>query len=175
MRHLVANVATYVIAALLVLGSVVWAWARSSQLLLSTEATTLARYEPAPDAAWRALGADSYTRNCAACHGADGQGWDQYPPLVGIGALYAQPGGREYLIDLHLHGLASDRWRAPMPRMPHLADVELAAVINHVLTSYGNAPLLGDAPLVSPEDVAARRGRDLDPADVNAQRAAIGR
>lgn len=172
MRHLVANVVTYVIAGLLALGSVAWAWARSSQLLLSDEATVLAGYadSAAPDSARRTLGAASYDRNCASCHGDDGQGWDQYPPVAGVGALYARPGGRDYLIDLHLHGLASDRWRAPMPRMPHLADVELAAVVNHVLTHYGNAPLVGDAALVTPADVAARRGRALRPRDVDAAR-----
>ena len=93
--------------------------------------------------------------------------------MAGVGALYARPGGRDYLVDLHLYGPASDRWRAPMPRMPHLGDVELAAIVNHVLTHYGNAPLVGDAPLVTPAEIAARRGRSLRPRDVNAARARV--
>jgi mono/diheme cytochrome c family protein len=171
MRHLLANVLTYAIATLLFLGAALFAWARSSQLTLSDEATLLARYEPAPahEFDWQALGARSYARNCAACHGSDGSGWDQYPPVSHAVALAAQPGGREYLVDVHLHGLTSRRFGAPMPPMRHLRDVELAAVLNHVLTAFG--PGTGDPSLLyGPDDIASRRGTHDSPAGVNRRR-----
>jgi len=161
MRHVLANVFTYTLALLLVLGSLAFAWIRSAQLVVSDEETVLGCFEgePEPAAAWEALGRRSYEANCRRCHGAEGQGWDQYPPLVGLGPVLATPTGREYLIALHLWGLASDRWRAPMPAMGHLRDVEVAAVINHVLRSFGNAPPDGAAPIEAGEVEATRSRR----------------
>ncbi len=172
MRHFLANVATYAIALFLLAGAGVFAWLRSEQVVFTSESAVLARYEPEPGAEfrWEELGSSSYTRNCMNCHGADGEGWDQYPGLGGVPALFNAPGGREYVIDLHVYGLASPRWRVPMPPMGHLRDVEMAAVINHVLTAWGNRARLGDVPLLRPEDVAARRGADLAPAEVDRHR-----
>lgn len=173
MRHLIANVATYSIAALLVIGAALFAWMRSAQLALSDERTILAQYQPEPahEFRWQELGPVSYERNCLNCHRSDGQGWDQYPPISGAAALFLAPGGREYLIDIHLYGLTSGRWRAPMPPMGHIPDVELAAVINHVLTSFGNERILPpEARLVTPAEIAARRGQGLRPRDVEERR-----
>lgn len=171
MRHLVANIATYTIAALLILGSALFAWMRSSQLVLSDEYATLARYEPTPehDFEWREVGEHAYASNCRNCHGREGLGWDQYPGLTDTARLFAAPGGREYLVELHLHGLTSPRWGAPMPSMGHLQDVELAAVLNHVLTHFGNTPPTG-ARLYVPADIAALRGPKRSPWEVNALR-----
>jgi mono/diheme cytochrome c family protein len=170
MRHFLANLAPYAIAALIVLGAAIFASVRSSQMVLSDEATVLAQFAPgeAHEFEWRALGAGSYVRNCAACHSRDGGGWDQYPGVGHTARLVAAPRGREYVIDLHLYGLASPRWRVPMPPMGHMADVELAAVLNHVLTNFGNArELPPGAPLYLPADIAARRGLRLRPREVD--------
>jgi mono/diheme cytochrome c family protein len=172
MRHFLANIVTYTIAALLFIGAAAFAWMRSAQLELTTESAVLARYEPPPslDFDWRELGQRGYARNCANCHRADGSGWDQYPPVTGSAALARQEGGREYLIDLHLYGLTSPRWGAPMPRMAHVNDVELAAIINYVVRELGGG---AGAPLLQgPGDVAERRGRAVSPSDVNARRPA---
>jgi mono/diheme cytochrome c family protein len=169
MRHFVANLATYAIALFLALGAGMFAWVRSARIVIVDEAAVLARHEPAGDQpfAWEALGESSYVRNCANCHGSDGGGWDQYPGLDRVGALLRLPGGREHLVDLHLYGLASRRHRVPMPPMGHLADVETAAVINHVLTRFGNASeVTSDTRLFRPEEVAARRGLGLSPRGV---------
>lgn len=170
MRHFLANIVTYTIAALLFVGAAAFAWMRSSQLVLTTEDRVLAQHEPvtAPGFRWEPLGRSSYERNCSNCHRSDGQGWDQYPPVHAAGPLLGLPGGREFLLDLHLYGLTSERWGAPMPRMSHLGDVELAAVINFIATEYGSAT----APLLLPADVAARRGQRLRPAEVAARRPA---
>lgn len=173
MRHFLANIAVYTIAASLVLGATVFAWFRSQQLVLTNERAVLARFEPTPahEFRWTELGPSSYERNCMNCHGESGRGWDQYPGVDHTAALFGAPGGREYLIDVHLYGLTSDRWRAPMPPMEHMADVELAAVLNYLLTSFGSERVLpSDAPLYLPTDIAARRGLGISPVEVNEYR-----
>lgn len=173
MRHFVANIVTYTIAALLVLGAAAFGLVRSEQLVLTREARLATMYEPAPDREfrWQELGRAMYVRNCANCHQPRGQGWDQYPPLGDASELFVMPGGREYLIDLHLWGVVSDRFRAPMPRMRHLTDVELAAVMNYVLTAFGNIGAIApDADLYVPSDVAQRREPRLSPREVNDRR-----
>jgi mono/diheme cytochrome c family protein len=171
MRHFLANIMTYAIAAALFAGAAAFAWMRSAQLALTNERTVIARFEPAPagEFRWDELGRISYERNCANCHGGDGRGWDEYPPLQQVAELAAGPGGREFIVDLHLYGLTSNRWGAPMPPMGHIHDVELAAVMNWVLTHYGRA---GTDQLYVPQDVAARRGLGLSPRDVNRTRPA---
>lgn len=181
MRHMLGNIATRAIVALLLLGALVFAWARSAQITFSTETTELSRFEPAKagmapteEFDWRQIGELSYRRNCQQCHLDTGKGWDQYPGLNHTARLFAQPGGHDYLVDVHLYGLTSSRWGAPMPPMRHMPDVDLAAAINHVLTSFGNEQTLPtDAQLYKPEDIAARRNLDLSPAQVNEQRPAL--
>jgi mono/diheme cytochrome c family protein len=168
MRHILANIVTYAIAALLFVGAALFAWTRSAQVAVTTEAAMLAGYEPADSAfRWGELGRAGYVRNCRNCHGADGEGWDQYPGLGGAGATAAGVGGREYLVDVHLYGLASDRWGAPMPPMGHIRDVELAAILNYILTAFGDAET---APLFVPADIADRRRLRLSPGDVDRRR-----
>lgn len=171
MRHVLANLATYAIALLLLAGAGVFAWLRSEQIAFTSEAAVLAQYEP-QDARfrWEELGSSSYRRNCMNCHGTEGEGWDQYPGLSRSAELFAATGGREYMIDLHLYGLASKRWRAPMPPMGHLRDVEIAAVINYVLTHFGEERELAGIPLLTPADVAARRGQRIAPGEVDTRR-----
>jgi mono/diheme cytochrome c family protein len=176
MRHLLANVATYAIAAFLLVGAGVFAWARSAQVVFTVEPVVVARWEVPPGApfAWEGLGESTYVRNCANCHGRAGGGWDQYPGLERTAALLAAAGGREHVIDLHLYGLASARWRVPMPPMGHLEDVEVAAVVNHVLTRFAREGTLPEgAALLRPEEVAARRGLRLSPRDVERRRPAV--
>jgi cytochrome c5 len=169
-RHFLANILTYTIAVLLFVGAAAFAWLRSAQLELTTEAAVLARHEPPEtlEFAWRELGQRGYERNCANCHRADGSGWDQYPAVTNAGTLASRPGGMDYLIDLHLYGLTSDRWGAPMPPMVHMRDVELAAVINHIVHHLGGGA--AEPRLVDPAAVAARRGQGLTPRGVNARR-----
>lgn len=175
-RHLLANLVLYGLATLLLAGAALFAFARSEQLVLSDEAALLARWAPAAEREfqWEELGDAAYLRNCMNCHGRDGEGWDQYPGLSHVAALFAAPGGRDYLIDLHLYGLTSNRWRAAMPSMGHMHDIALAAVLNRTLASFGNVHgFPADALLYLPEDVAGRRGQGLSPWEVNARRPPI--
>jgi mono/diheme cytochrome c family protein len=170
-RHVLANIATYAIAVMLIVGAALFAWMRASQLALANETVMLAGFEPAPehDFDWEALGEEVYASNCLTCHGAGGAGWDQYPPLNGVWRIHQITGGREQLIDIHLYGLTSHRWGAPMPPMGHMPDVALAAVLNHLVTSFGNAPHVDPATLYHPAEIAARRGQRLTPAAVEEQ------
>jgi mono/diheme cytochrome c family protein len=171
MRHVLANLATYFIAIFLLIGAGIFAWLRSEQVTFTSEAAVLAQYEPGdPGFRWAELGHSSYRRNCMNCHGSEGAGWDQYPGLDRSAALFSAPAGREYMIDLHLYGLASRRWRAPMPPMGHLQDVEVAAVINYVVMQFGDPATLGDSRLLLPSDVTRRRGQRSTPAAVDRRR-----
>lgn len=173
MRHLIANLAVYIIAIVLIGGAAAFGSIRSRQLVVIDESTLLSRHEPAiaREFDWAELGAYGYERNCANCHAADGNGRDQYPPLHPAAASYRGDAGRAYLIDLHLYGLASDQWRAPMPRMDHVSDAELAAIVNHVVTRFGGADPAADG-LFQPADIAARRGQGVGPDVVHRRRGA---
>jgi cytochrome c5 len=170
MRHFLGHIASYTIAVMLILGAALFAWVRSTQMVFSNEQTTMERHAPTPEHEfeWGEVGEHSYASNCMNCHGREGQGWDQYPGLEHMWNLFTAPGGRDFLVDVHLYGLTSRRWRAPMPSMGHMQDVELAAVLNHTLTHFGNqAHLPADAALYLPHDIAARRNQALSPAQVN--------
>lgn len=171
MRHLLANLATYSIALLLLAGAGLFAWVRSSQVAITDERTLFSRYDPtgAREFRWQELGEQAYRANCMNCHGAGGQGWDQYPPLTDVPALLAAPGGREYLVDLHLYGLTSHRWRAPMPPMGHMQDVQLAAALNYVVTRFGAGAAVAPE-LFTPEEIARRRGLRRAPSEVERDR-----
>ena len=75
------------------------------------------------------------------------------------------------MINLHLYGLDSPRSRVPMPPMDHLADAEIAAVLNYMLAEFGGSEVgSGATPPFFPPEVAARRGAGLGPQEVGAQR-----
>ncbi|MBE0599171.1 MAG: cytochrome c [Desulfuromonadales bacterium] len=176
MRHFLANIATYTIAIFLISAAALFGWGRSAQLVISDEPTVLQRFAPAPGHPfeWTALGEKGYRRNCQSCHGPEGRGWDQYPKLDHTASLFLAAGGREYLIDVHLYGLTSARWGAPMPPMAHLHDLELTAVLNHVLTHFGNDQRLDDRTvLYEPEEIGPRRGQELSPWGVEKRRQEI--
>ena len=122
-------------------------------------------------------GAPIYTAQCAACHQATGAGIPgAFPPLANhVGDLYAAD--RDYLPLVLVGGLmgpievAGMSYNGLMPAFPQLGDAEIAALLNHVLTAWGDADELGDA--FSPytaEDVAEQRARGLSMNDVHALR-----
>ncbi len=105
----------------------------------------------------RELGASVYGTNCASCHQADGRGLPGvFPPIAGDPVVTAEDPGEHITIVLGgLQGkeIGGVAYVSPMPAFGGLLDDEqVAAVINYQRTSFGN-----DAPLVSPEEVAARR------------------
>lgn len=171
MRHVLANLTTYALAVGLALGAALFAWARSEQLVIATEADV----EPAetvPPAsvtafAWRDFGEGVYLANCQNCHTVDGSGRGMYPPVQNLTAHLGAEGGRGYLLDAVLYGLYTGEYGAPMPPMPELSDAEVAAVTNYVLVQFAVAGTAPDTSrLVLPADVAERRGRALSERDV---------
>lgn len=87
-------------------------------------------------------GGSLYSANCASCHQANGQGLPgAFPSLVG-NAVVLNDDPTEH-IHTALFGLADKEidgvtYSSPMPGFAHLSDENLAAIINHERTSWGN-------------------------------------
>lgn len=103
------------------------------------------------------LGASLYRASCATCHQANGEGVPGvFPPLAGDPVVTADDPTRH--IEIVLWGLQDKtingvEYAAAMPGWAEqLSDKEVAAIINHERTSWGN-----DAPTVSAKDVAKVR------------------
>ena len=124
----------------------------------SLTAAAPAAAAPAAPISWdEALGASTFTGSCSACHQATGLGiTGVFPPLVGNAVVLADDPTRH--IDTVLHGKQGSvidgvAYSSPMPPFAaQLSDDQIAAVINHERTSWGNS-----ATLVTPADVAAAR------------------
>ncbi|MCC6929073.1 MAG: cbb3-type cytochrome c oxidase subunit II [Gemmatimonadaceae bacterium] len=109
--------------------------------------------------AWREQGAKVYASNCAACHQPLGTGLPgTFPPLAGDAMVTAADPTRH--IETVLFGASGStiggvRYTSPMPAWgATLSDADIAAVINHERSSWGNR-----APLVSAADVATIRAQ----------------
>jgi mono/diheme cytochrome c family protein len=93
-------------------------------------------------------GASVYQR-CASCHTASGSGISGvFPPLAKHAAQLANA-NRAYPIDVVLYGLQGEilvdgkTYNGVMPEQgSQLKDDEIAAVLNHVLASWGNDKML---------------------------------
>lgn len=123
----------------------------------------------------KADGASVYSR-CFGCHKSTGEGISGiFPPLAAQTAKVAKAeGGRTYLIDVLLYGLEGEievggkKYNGKMPAfMDQLKDEEIAAVLNHVLASWGNDKMLPKGHKeISAAEVKARRGKKLSPGKV---------
>jgi mono/diheme cytochrome c family protein/heme/copper-type cytochrome/quinol oxidase subunit 4 len=149
----------------------------------ATEATTSATTLMAQaDVDWdRALGEKSYN-NCVACHQPNGQGVPgAFPPQAGHAPeVYNLEGGRTYMIHAVLYGLQGEvkikgnTYNNIMtPWGPLMDDEQIAAALNHVLTSWGNDVLLEDFTPITPEEVAAERATPMTAQEVYDSRAAL--
>lgn len=116
-----------------------------------------------------------YAEQCSACHGKDGRGTGtQFPPLAGNRDLFID---RLFPVYVVLHGLsgpidvAGRRFNSVMPPFAHLSDAEIAAVINHVRTSWGNGTLRpGGMQPIDAATVKKARGESMTAAGVHAYR-----
>jgi mono/diheme cytochrome c family protein len=124
---------------------------------------------------WRGLGQQIYNNNCSGCHQSSGKGIPGgFPPLAGHAPEVLIQKGQPYLVRLILFGLAGaievdgTSYNGNMPSWSDaLRDDEIAAVINHVLTGWGNDALLPkDFKPVLPAEVAAARAENLTPEQV---------
>ena len=119
---------------------------------------------------------------CAGCHQQNGQGIPgAFPPLAGHApTLYAAEGGPEFLVNVLLYGLQGEitvngaTYNGLMPAWQQLSNEEIAAVLNHILTSWGNeAELEGFEPYAA-ADIEEQRGLGLTPSEVLELRAELG-
>jgi mono/diheme cytochrome c family protein/heme/copper-type cytochrome/quinol oxidase subunit 4 len=143
---------------------------------------TTATLSAQTDTSWdRELGEQAYN-NCVACHQPNGQGVPgAFPPQAGHAPeIYNVEGGRTYMIHTVLWGLQGEisvdgqtyngimtPWNALMD------DEQIAAVLNYVLTSWGNDALLEDFTPITPEEVAAERANKMTAQEVYDSRAAL--
>jgi mono/diheme cytochrome c family protein len=115
---------------------------------------------PAPTAAepaWKARGAQVFGNYCSPCHQLTGRGLPGvFPPLAGSATVQASDPSehlRTVLQGLHGKTIGGVAYPAVMPPFgPQLTDDDVAAVVNHERSSWGN-----HAPFVQPADVAAAR------------------
>lgn len=118
---------------------------------------------------------------CAGCHQPTGQGIPgAFPPLAGwLPTIYNAEGGREYLVDVLLFGLqgqidaAGQPYSGVMPAWPQLSDGQLGAVLDYVLTEWGNESELDEYEPYTVEEIAERRGEGLSAADVLEERSQL--
>ena len=105
---------------------------------------------------YAASGPKLYTTNCSACHGASGAGVPgTFPALAGDPVVTAKDPQAQ--IGVVLHGLAGKAiagkpYAGQMPAFSQLSDNDIAAIIDHERTSWGNG-----APTITPDDVKKAR------------------
>jgi mono/diheme cytochrome c family protein len=158
MRYTRLGTATWLIAVLLA------GFALAVAVVRSTAPSPEPRADGTTEFEWRELGSRLYAAECASCHPA-GRGGGGLPPLRGHAVdLFTSEGGREYLLDLMLDGVVRTEVGgaveliASHPPFDGLRDAEIAALLNHMLTSWGNDALLPPGiELYAPADAEARR------------------
>lgn len=102
-----------------------------------------------------ANGGQLYTANCVACHQANGAGVPGvFPPLSKSEFVDAKDPGVMVRIVLHgIHGPLTVEGKKFNGEMPHFgdkfSDEELAALVTHVRSSFGNSASPADAALVA--------------------------
>lgn len=87
-------------------------------------------------------GAQIFSTTCAACHQAQGEGTQMYPPLAGSEWVN---GAESRLVRIIMHGLNGDVevqgqvYNGAMPAWGStLSDAEIAAVATYIRSSFGN-------------------------------------
>lgn len=116
----------------------------------------------ATDAAATVDGAQIYAAKCVACHQATGLGIPGvFPPLAGSEWVL---GDDKVLVQIPLHGVNGPlqvkglAYSGAMPSFNSLSDAEIAAVLSHVRSSWGNtaAPVLAQTVKVGRDATASR-------------------
>jgi mono/diheme cytochrome c family protein len=138
----------------------------------ATAATPAATTPPAAGTAIQASadGEKVYTSNCASCHGPAGAGVPgAFPPLAGNKAIL---GSDKYVSDVLLYGLQGEinasgqNYNGVMPAWAAtLSDAEIAAVLTHIRSTWGNS-----APAVKADTVKTERATPLTVQQVLAER-----
>ena len=108
------------------------------------------------DQAWAQLGEQVYGNNCSSCHQQNGEGLaGVFPPLKG-NTVVLNEDPTEHILTI-LKGVSGKKidgidYASPMPGFSSLSDEEVAAVVNHERSQWGN-----NAKIISQNDVAKLR------------------
>lgn len=127
-----------------------------------------------------AQGATVY-QQCQGCHQPTGAGINAvFPPLAGhVPEILAAKGGRQWIVRLLLNGMTGPitvkgaNYNGAMPSYKQLSDQQIADVLNHISTQWGNKLPAGQQAFTAAE-VKAQRATALTGAQVNQARAALG-
>jgi mono/diheme cytochrome c family protein len=112
---------------------------------------SIAALEPRVQAPSGADGRALFGEKCAACHQPSGLGVPGvFPPLAGSEWVL---GGEKTLIGIVLHGVTGDlvvksqKYSGAMPAFASLSDAEIAAILTHIRSEWGNraAPVAAGA------------------------------
>lgn len=118
--------------------------------------------------------------SCSGCHQANGQGIPgAFPPLAGHAAdLYTTD--PDYLAQVVLFGLQGPitvdgaQYAGLMPAWEgQLTDAQIAAVLNFILSSWGNEEVVAEEEPYGVEDIAAQRELGLSMQDVHDRRSEL--
>jgi mono/diheme cytochrome c family protein len=105
---------------------------------------------------YAATGPQLYTANCSACHGASGAGVPgAFPALAADPVVTSKDPKVQIGIVLRgLHGkaIAGKSYASQMPAFAQLSDQDIAAIVDHERTAWGNS-----APIITPDDVKRER------------------
>ncbi len=120
-------------------------------------------------------------QNCQGCHQPAGTGMSGvFPPLAGhVPDVLAAKGGRTWIINLVLNGMSGQisvkgtNYNGAMPSFKQLSDQQVADVLNHISSQWGNKLPAGQKAFTAAE-VKAQRATTMTAADVNKARAALG-
>lgn len=124
--------------------------------------------------------AQVYATTCQGCHQSNGAGVaGAFPPLAGhVADILNAKGGRAYLPLVILNGLqgsirvGSTNYNTPMPGFPSLGDAQLADLLNHIATAWGNDRLVKDFKPYTADEIKGLR-KQMTPAQVYAERAKL--
>jgi len=124
---------------------------------------------------WQDLGKKTFN-NCSSCHQANGNGIPgAFPPLNKNAALKYNA-DRDYLLKAVVFGLNGEievdgnKYNGAMPAWAQLSDEEIAAVLNHELSSWDNPGIIKAFQPYLPADVARIRSLNLSSSDTLEQR-----
>jgi mono/diheme cytochrome c family protein len=120
-------------------------------------------------------------QQCQGCHQPTGAGIPGvFPPLAGhVPEILAAKGGRAWLIQVLLWGMSGEiaikgaKYNGVMPGYRQLSDADIAALLNHISTQWGNKLPAGQRPFTAAE-VQAQRAKVMTAAQVNTARKALG-
>lgn len=119
-------------------------------------------------------------QQCQGCHQPTGTGMPGvFPPLAGhVPSILAAKGGRNWIVQVVLNGVGGEitidgkKYNGQMPPYKQLSDQQIADVLNHIATQWGNKLPAGQKPF-TPAEVKTQRAKTLTAAQVNQARAAL--